>query len=67
MNQYVAEPAEDGVLSFQFEGIENIHAGFRAREAYTIIGPNEFIERFELAETGKDFELYSETHFRRKD
>jgi len=66
VNQYVAEPARDGVLSFQSEAIENIAAGYRARETYTIKGLDEFVERFELAEPGKDFELYTETHFKRK-
>jgi hypothetical protein len=66
VNQYVAEPARDGVLSFQSVAIENIAAGYRARETYTIKGLDEFVERFELAEPGKDFELYTETHFKRK-
>jgi len=38
----------------------------RARETYTGIGPDSFVERFELAEPGKEFELYSETSFHRK-
>jgi hypothetical protein len=67
VNQYVAEPVRDGVLIFQSEAIENIPAGFRARETYTITGPNAFIERFEIAEPGKDFEVYCETRFKRKD
>jgi hypothetical protein len=67
VNQYAAEPHRGGVLSFSSESIENIPAGFRARESYTIMGPNEFVERFEIAEPGKEFELYSETHFRRRD
>lgn len=66
VNQYAAETSADGILSFHSEAIENIPAGFRARETYTITGANEFIERFELAEPGKDFEVYSETRFRRK-
>ena len=28
--------------------------------------PDEFMEVFEIAEPGKDFELYSEGHFKRK-
>ncbi len=48
------------------ESIENIPAGFRAREAYRILGPNEFIERFEMAEPNKAFEVYSEARFKRK-
>jgi hypothetical protein len=66
VNQYAAEPVREGMLRFTSETIENIPAGYRARETYTIIGPNEFVERFELAEPGKDFELYCETRFRRR-
>jgi len=66
VNQYLAEPADGAPLVFQSEAIENIPAGFRARETYTITGPNEFVERFELAEPGKEFAIYSETRFRRK-
>jgi hypothetical protein len=29
------------------------------------VGPDEFVERFELAEPGKSFELYSEARLRR--
>jgi hypothetical protein len=43
-----------------------VPAGFRARETYKILGPDEFNEVFEIAEPGKDFELYSEGHFKRK-
>lgn len=66
VNQFAGEVGPDKILRFHSEGIENIPVGFRARETYTIAGPNEFVERFEIAEPGKDFELYSETRFRRK-
>ncbi len=66
VNQYAAEPLRDRVLVFHSEAIENIPPGFRARETYTITGPDTFRERFEIAEPGKDFELYSETRFRRR-
>jgi hypothetical protein len=65
VNQYVQESTADGRLVFVSESIENIPAGFRARETYTFAGPDEFTERFELAEPGKDFEPYSTTRFRR--
>ena len=42
-----------------------IGRGFRARETYTILGPDEFEELFELAEPGKDFERYSRARFTR--
>lgn len=66
VNQYVSAPPHDGVLRFISESIENIQPGNRARETYTVLGPDEFIERFEIAEPGKDFEVYSETRFHRK-
>ena len=66
VNQYTAEPSGDGPLRFNSESIENIPAGFRARETYTIIGPDEFVERFEIAEPGENFEVYCETRFQRK-
>lgn len=48
------------------ESIENIPAGWRAKETYKIVNANEFQEIFELAAPGKDFEMYSENHFKRK-
>ncbi len=56
----------DGVLSFLSESVGNLPAGYRARETYRITGPNSFVDRFEIAEPGKDFEPYTETSFRRK-
>ncbi len=67
VNQYVLESrSEDGkTLVFVTEAIENIPAGWRARETYLLVGPDELVERFELAEPGKDFELYTENRLRR--
>jgi hypothetical protein len=67
VNQYVADSLTAGPewLVFTSETIENIPAGFRARETYRILGPDEFVERFELAEPGQEFALYSETVLRR--
>lgn len=68
VNQYVAETqaANGKTLSFISESIENIPAGFRARETYRILSADEFTESFELAEPGKAFEVYSETRLKRK-
>jgi hypothetical protein len=68
VNQYVMTSASaDGkTIVFTSESIENIPAGYRARETYKLLGPDEFTEVFEIAEPGKDFELYSEGHFKRK-
>jgi hypothetical protein len=66
VNQYASEWIREGLLRFTSEAIENIPAGYRARETYAIDGPDSFTERFEIAPPGKDFELYSQTRFRRK-
>jgi hypothetical protein len=67
VNQYVLERQADGdqLLRFISEAIENIPAGWRASETYRKITDDEFIETFALAEPGKDFETYTENHFRR--
>jgi hypothetical protein len=57
--------ADDKTIVFVSEAIENIPAGYRARETYTILSRGEFTERFDIAEPGKDFELYSEARFKR--
>jgi len=68
VNQYVMTSASaDGkTIVFTSEAIENIPAGFRARETYKIVNADEFVEVFELAEPGKDFEVYSESRHRRQ-
>ena len=67
VNQFVMNSSDEGkTIVFTSESIENIPSGFRARETYKIVGADEFIEIFEIAEPGKDFEVYSENHFRRK-
>ncbi len=66
VTQYVAEPpGGEGPLVFTSEAIENIPAGWRARETYTVIGPDEIEERFELAQPEKEFELYSRARLKR--
>ena len=67
VNTYVQEEesTDANKLVFVSEAIENIAPGWRARETYLILNHNEFIERFELAEPGKDFALYAEAHLKR--
>lgn len=67
VNQYVARTptARDGRIVFTSEAIENIPPGWRARETYTVLGPDEFEELFELAEPGKAFEVYSRARLKR--
>lgn len=66
VNQYV-EDAESSPkkLVFTTEAIENIPAGWRARETYLIHGTDEFEEVFELAGAGKPFEVYSRARLQR--
>jgi THAP4-like, heme-binding beta-barrel domain len=66
VNQYVQDAdASDSNLVFTTEAIENIPAGWRARETYIVHGPDEFEEIFELAEAGKPFEVYSRARLKR--
>lgn len=47
------------------EAIENIPKGYRARETYVQVGPDEVEEIFEMAEPNQDFKVYSRTRIRR--
>ena len=66
VSQFGGGDTGNGGLTFELESLENIPAGFRAREGYMIIVPEEFVERFELVEPGKEFEVHCETRSRRK-
>jgi hypothetical protein len=66
VNQYVLDPdAKPDRPVFTTEAIENIAAGWRARETYVLLGRDEFEEIFELAAPGKEFEVYSHARFKR--
>jgi hypothetical protein len=66
VSQYVLEAESTATrLVLNTESIENIPAGWRARETYTVSGANEVEEVFELAEPGKPFEVYSRTRLTR--
>jgi hypothetical protein len=60
-----AEAARPETIVFASESIENIPAGYRAKETYLILGADEIEEVFELAATGKSFEVYSRTRLKR--
>jgi hypothetical protein len=68
VNQYVLDSiSPDGkFISFTTESIENIPAGWRARESYRILSDSEFVETFSLAAPGKEFETYTENRLIRK-
>jgi hypothetical protein len=66
VNQYVQDDGgTPGRIVFTSEAIENIPAGWRARETYVVQGPDAFEEVFELAERGKPFAVYSRAQLRR--
>lgn len=66
VNQYVQDSESSAQkLMFTTESIENIPAGWRARETYVVHGPDEFEEIFELAEAGQPFEQYSRARLKR--
>ena len=68
VNQFVmSSSSSDGkTFTFTSESIENIPAGWRARETYKLLSADEFVEIFELAEPGKDFEVYVTNTYRRR-
>ena len=66
VNQYVLDPASaPGKPVLVTEAIENIPAGWRARETYILTGDDQLEEIFELAPPGKDFEPYSRSRLTR--
>ncbi len=66
--QYVFDStASDAkTLVFITESIENFLPGWRAKETYKLLNHHEFIEVFELAAPGKEFEVYTQNHFKRR-
>ena len=66
VNQYVmAVGSPAGTVVFETEALENIPAGWKARETYRLVPPDEFVETFELAQGSGAYELYSRAHFKR--
>ena len=44
---------------------QSLTKGAIVRETYTILSHDEFTERFEIAEPGKEFEVYSKARLKR--
>jgi hypothetical protein len=63
LNQAVSTPTR---LVFESVSFENLGNDWRARETYQVVSSDEFVEIFELAEPGKEFQVYSTNHFWRK-
>ena len=65
VNQYLMEPgATTDRLVFISESLENIPTGFRARETIVFIGADR-LEEIEVAEPGKESEIYSRSRLAR--
>lgn len=66
VNQYaMTSGTPTGTVVFESEALENIHPGWRARETYQAVSPDEFVETFELAQAGGAYEIYSKARFKR--
>jgi hypothetical protein len=67
VNQYRLSEAGGtaGRIVFDSEGFENFDNQWRARESYEFLSADEFVETFELAGPGRQFKVYSKSHFRR--
>lgn len=61
VNEYVLDSIspDKKTIVFITENIENIPAGWRAKETYRILNENVIEETFELSEPNKDFEIYT--------
>lgn len=67
VNQYVLVPGgAPGTVVFETEALENVPQGWKARETYTVISADEFVETFELASASAPYEVYSQTRFKRR-
>lgn len=66
VNQFAMQPAAAASpLVFESEALENVPKGWKARETYEIVSPDEFVETFELSMADKPFEVYSRNRFKR--
>lgn len=65
-NQYVMLPGSPGgTIVFESETLENVPSGWKARETYRVVSPEEFVETFELASGAGAYEVYSKARFKR--
>ena len=66
VNQYTSTGFSGNEMAMNSEAIENIPAGWRARETYRFEGADSFEEIFELSKPGSQtFALYSHNKLRR--
>lgn len=60
-----ASEVDAAKLVFESEGFENFNNSWKARETYEFDGDDRFVETFELAPPGKEFQVYSRTELKR--
>jgi hypothetical protein len=66
VNQYVmTADSPAGSIVFESEAIENVAPGWKARETYQVVSPDEFVETFELSSGGAPYEVYSQARLKR--
>lgn len=65
VTEYVTTPGAASEIVFNSVTLENIPAGWRARETWRIAG-DRFVEVFELAAPNQEFTMYSETRLTRR-
>ncbi len=66
VNQFaMLQTTTPNTVVFESEALENVPKGWKARETYEIVSPDEFIETFEIASTAA-YEVYSRSRFKRK-
>jgi uncharacterized protein YciI len=62
---FVSTYVESGALAFETVEIENVPAGWRARETHEHPSAGVWLERFDLAGPGQDFALYAASRLQR--
>ena len=66
VNQYAMAPeAKANTVVFESEALENVPSGWKARETYERVSPDEFVETFDLAQGAGAYEVYSKARFKR--
>jgi len=66
VNQYrMLSGAQPHVVVFETEALENLPSGWKARETYDFVSPDDFVETFELAAPGAEYQVYSRNRFKR--
>ena len=50
---------------FESEALDDVPAGWKARETYQAVSADEFVETFELGSGGEAYKVYSTARFKR--